>query len=238
MMSGRNIPYVLNRTYHERFDNVVSRWMEPALVAEAASLFRSIPGISIVQNHGWGQGEIDLLVYSSDQNAALHIQAKAALPPEGARMVKALEDRVAEGLRQLNIFRCLPQTRVDAILSSALKQRVEHVRVYDALLCISSYGTHRVWSRLGDVAPLNPLIIAGIVQRIEKTSGQPSLAGIRKASMEIVEEIVRGVNPEWNETELPIGDYRIRYPILYYDEDAFFKERARLWFPRVRWGRP
>jgi hypothetical protein len=123
MLSARNVPYGLNRTDRRKFDNLVSGDLEPQLLMSAEPIFRKIAKVEVVKNHAWGNGEIDLLAYQSSSNIALHVQAKAALPPQGARMVDRVEGRSREGLKQLAAFRALPQGRIDEVISAALEHR-------------------------------------------------------------------------------------------------------------------
>lgn len=95
-LPARSVLYTLNRTDRKRFDDLVSEHLEPKLLASADSLFGQFDGLEVVKNHAWGAGEFDLLVYSPPQNAAMHIQAIEAIPPEGARMVQAIADECSK----------------------------------------------------------------------------------------------------------------------------------------------
>ena len=62
--------------------------MEPALIAAAVKILQQISQLIVVPNVCWERGEIDILIFNPDENAALQVQAKAAIPPEGARMTR------------------------------------------------------------------------------------------------------------------------------------------------------
>ena len=116
-MTARNILFAVRHQDEKLFNDMVSKHLEPSLVQQAADLLRAVPGLDIVLGHDWRKGDLDMLVYSAAENAALHVQAKAAIPPQGARMIQTIEGRVGEGLDQLKRLRDLPQGERDAILS-------------------------------------------------------------------------------------------------------------------------
>jgi hypothetical protein len=84
----RNILFDLNRRDEKLFGAVVAQHLEPLLLEEVRGQFDAFPDLEIRHNCNWtsGQvkGEMDMLVYSRSENTAAHVQAKAALPPQGA----------------------------------------------------------------------------------------------------------------------------------------------------------
>lgn len=210
MLNSRNIPYALNKLDREHFDNFVSQHMEPQLVSAASKLFERLEGIQIVKNYKWQDGEFDLLVYRPSENVALHIQAKAAIPPDGARMVRALECRSKEGLKQLQAFRDLSAGKIDAIISRAVNRNVRNVRIVDVLLGWSGFGTNEVWSMMSDVAPMNLALLCNLV---ETTPDMPFLSFSEQAH-ELINKICAEVSPKWERKEILIGDTIIEVPLL------------------------
>lgn len=83
--SSRNIIYALSRMDSSRFDKIVSQYLEPQLIEVARVFFDKVLDLKVVTNVDWKAGEIDILVYQKSENTILHIQVKAAIPPEGAR---------------------------------------------------------------------------------------------------------------------------------------------------------
>lgn len=159
MMASRNLLYAVNKRDRRRFDDLVSANLEPKLVSAAAELFRAIEGVSVVPNASWNKGEIDLLVFDPSVNTVLHIQAKAPIPVEGARMVHSLEDHVRKGFAQLDAFRKLTPAERDRIVSRAVGAEVRDLRVVDALLSRTCLGTERVWRDAAGIAVVNlPLL--------------------------------------------------------------------------------
>jgi hypothetical protein len=116
----RNLLWVLQREDNDRFNNLVSAAMEPALIDDVASVLGSHTDLVVRRGVGFANSELDLLLYDRRANAAMQIQAKAPIPPGGARMTQANGSRAREGLRQLEMFRRLPQAEREAVISQAL----------------------------------------------------------------------------------------------------------------------
>jgi hypothetical protein len=231
----RNVLFALNRRDRATFDNMLSCQFEPALVEAAQRMFSRHDGLQLVPNVRWRQrGEFDLLVFSERENVALHLQAKACLPPQGARMVQATERRLEEGLRQLSTFRALPPAEADQVLSVALRRKVHGVHVVDALLSSSSLGTDRIWSQLGGVVPLNPALLSLVLRTVR----EPLRLSLRQFPRLVHDEMRRLYEigkPEWIHKEWVFPGANIWVPMLDYDVEAISRERSRaaeghLWF--------
>lgn len=228
MLSGRNVPYALNRIDKRKFDDHVSHDLEPQLLRAAAPIFARVADVQVVTNHGWKRGEIDVLVYSASTNAALHVQAKAALPAQGARMVQRGEGRSREGLQQLKDFRDLPQAARDGILSTALGTPVRDVAVTDVLLCRSGLGTNKVWAELGDVVPLNLTLLHAVVDQLVKE--KCSVADFGTVGRQLLEDVCGAVIRGWNPASVSMGDVTLTVPLLDLDNQALHSYRLR-WHP-------
>lgn len=228
-LGGRNVLYALNRMDRKRFDDLVSHHLEPELVSAAEAQFAGVDGLVIVKNHDWGPGEIDLLVYSPTENVALHVQAKATIPPEGARMVGAVEGRMLEGLEQLERLRNLSQEERGAVISSALRREVHGVDVIDVLLSRSCIGTENVWSRLGNVVPLNLTLLRIVVKAMAGSDEGFSLRRFAAFARNELERIVRSSNPRYVETEAPLGAALFRIPLLEFDRPTVWQARQEAW---------
>jgi Holliday junction resolvase-like predicted endonuclease len=225
-MLARNLLFVLNRVDRRRFDKLVSQEMEPQLIEQAEAVLARLPGIEIVRNHDWNDGEIDLLVYSPTENIALHVQVKAAIPPQGARMVQAIESRAREGLKQLARFGELEATRRDEVLSDALGHDVRDVAVMDVLLSRTSFGTSALWRDAGAVAFVNLLLLAEIVAGAD---AKAPLADFDVRASTRLDEIVSLAKPKWVEREIDLDVVKLRLPILEYEFEALARSRADAW---------
>ncbi|MFO0845495.1 MAG: hypothetical protein U0797_24440 [Gemmataceae bacterium] len=228
-LPARNILFAVHHQDAKRFDDLVSKHLEPALVQQAVDLLRPVPGLITVVGHEWAKGELDLLVYSPQENVVLHMQAKAAIPPQGARMVQAIEGRAREGLDQLKRFRDLPGETRDEVLSRALGRTVSGVKVIDVLLSRSCFGTTKTWSKLGSVVPLNLTLLSGVTKPV-RTAGHPLPLGDFPARVwEEINRVMREARPQWVTKEAILGPVVFRLPMLDYDNEAVRLANIRMW---------
>ncbi|TIL42761.1 MAG: hypothetical protein E5Y86_25465 [Mesorhizobium sp.] len=93
--------YSLVQTDKKKFDNVVSRHLEPTLLEDASRFLSGLPGVEIRKNVHWERGEIDILADYEASNSAFQLQAKAGMPPQGARMVAQVESRTLKAAKQV-----------------------------------------------------------------------------------------------------------------------------------------
>ncbi|WP_287291557.1 hypothetical protein [Mesorhizobium sp.] len=96
-----NVLYSLVQTDKKKFDNVVSRHLEPTLLEDASRFLSGLPGVEIRKNVHWERGEIDILADYEASNSAFQLQAKAGMPPQGARMVAQVESRTLKAAKQV-----------------------------------------------------------------------------------------------------------------------------------------
>ncbi|WP_304526541.1 hypothetical protein [Halomonas sp. I5-271120] len=209
MMSSRNILYYTLKSNSKLFDNKVSPHLEPALVDAAAELFERVKGVEVVKNHEWGRGEFDLLLYSQDENSAVHVQAKATMPPEGARMVSRLEGRIQEAISQLGKFDSLCEVEKDQVLSRALGRKVEGVKVSNSVLSWSGFGTFKLWEKMDEIAPVN-VVMLDILTRREDFK----LSDFCNRVHGLVDELVDASNVKCEEVKLEVGRDCISFPVI------------------------
>ncbi len=227
MLAGRNVAYAINRSNPETFSNIVAGELEPSLIQSAVETLKKIPDVEVVTNYEWGRSEIDILVYRSTENAGVHIQAKGALPAQGARMVQAVETRVKEGLEQLMRLRELPAHERDEVLSGALKREVRGVALAEAVLCRAGVGTSKSWQRMTGVAAINPPLLNGIAKRYEE---QPSLrlAEFTNVATSVLNALVAISFEKWDYETLAFGQLRVSIPLMRIDLDRLHRERLKL----------
>jgi hypothetical protein len=216
----RNVLYGIGRRDRSTFDSLISSSLEPTLISQAYALFSSNTSLIVRHNVSWSGGEIDLLVYDPSDNSAIHVQAKAAAPPQGARMVQRLEGRIREGLDQLSRFKALPQSTQDETLSRALGTSVRNVTLYDVVLSRSGFGTYSVVAGARDVTFLSLPVLAIITERARKTSIQMDVHEVLAASVDEVTALVAEARPVWEERDLVIDRATLVVPMLQYDKSA------------------
>jgi hypothetical protein len=228
----RNLLFALQRTDTRKFDEVVSKHLEPALLQSAHRMLLKIPFLEIREEFEWKSGEVsgeaDLLVYDARTNTILHVQAKAPLPPQGARLVARLETRLVEGLTQLERFRGLADSERDRIISQALGHPVSGVQLIDVLLARSCFGTHKFQSRTTNVVLLTLPLIAGAVTQVSKhTDGD--IPAFVEAVERLRESLLSTTKPRWSEETIVLCGVSIHAPMLTYDDTEVARFRLELW---------
>ena len=167
-MPERNLLYSMVRIDKRKFDNVVSNHLEPALLDDAAEFLSGLPGVEIKKNVKWERGEIDLLAYHDASNSALQLQAKAGVPPQGARMVAQVESRTLEAAEQVERFLGLSDDEKDRICSSAIGRKLSGISWCSGILVRTCLGTERAWSGIAGYVPLNPVLLRAAVKRMRE----------------------------------------------------------------------
>ena len=228
-LPARNVLYALNWTDKKTYDELVSKHLEPELLSAAVSLFGSFEGLALKTEYDWGPGEIDLLVYSPAENTALHVQAKAAIPPQGARLVKRVEDRMMEGVRQLKRLRQLPPAARDKVLSAALGREVRGVTVIDVLLSRACFGTEAVWKELVDRVPVNLTLLRIVLTKARRASAVLPLGSFPALVDAEFKRIQEAARPRFVEREVPLGATTFRLPLLDYSREAIWREQLDAW---------
>lgn len=232
MLSERNLIYALNQLDRDRFDQLVSEHLEPALLDDALAMFSEGTDYHVARNVNWRigdvAGEVDLLVVHSESETALHLQAKAAIPPQGARMTRRIEDRTLEAVVQIESFEKLSPNQRNEICGRAVGLGMPRLQLISGILSRSCFGTHRAWSRLGQSIPLNPLILKGAMARLRKPPGLP-LSSLPEVAVGLLDEIVDTTASRWENEELPIFGKVIENPSLRIDEPRLADMRHRIY---------
>ena len=224
MLHFRNIPYIMNKCWQNEYNNILSSTMETKLISLACEIFSRLKNTIIKRNILWDDGEIDLLVYRNSENVAVHIQAKGSIPPQGARMISNIEDRINEGIKQLDKFQQLTQEQKDKIISKAIQKEVNNVKVIDAILVWSSYGTYNIWKRLKKIAPLNLAILYWLITE----SPQLKLSSLVKETYDFFAKLKQSIEPTWGEESIIVLNHHIRFPVLIFDDSKLIRYRKYL----------
>ncbi len=206
----------LQREDEARFHNAVSASMEPQLVADAIEVVQHHTGLVARPGVPFPGSEIDLVLYDEHSNTAMQIQAKAPLPPVGARMTVANGRRVAEGLRQLARFRALDGVVRDRVLSHALGRRLSDVTIVDGLLMRHCVGRPDVWQQLGNVAPLNVGMLALLIASADRER-HLDLDRVPAASRALLDQIADDIGAGWHLGDYELADVHLNAPVPHYD---------------------
>lgn len=226
---SRNLLYALNRRDRTTFDNVVSSKLEPHLLEQCAAVLQALPGVQVGRNVRWTngdiRGEIDLLAYDKQANVAVHAQAKAAMPPHGARLVQRLEGRVEEGLEQLRRFRESGAPVIDRTVATAFGVPVTAVELVDVVLVRTSIGTGRVREGVSDVAFITLALLALVARTALDRGTRTRLRDVIADTQAYLEDLVGRAMPAWRSEELTILDKVLEVPMFQYDETLIDIER-------------
>lgn len=223
MMPERNLLYRMLRTDQKTFDNVVSHGLEPSLLKDAAVCISEMPDVDVRTEVNWRNGEIDLLAYHSPSNSALQIQAKAAVPPQGARMLAQIESRTLEAAKQLKRFFDLEAEERDQICSAAIGKKVAGVNWSSAVMTRTCLGTEKAWTGIDGYVPLNPVLLKAAVTRlIERKAPLSELGAVVADELNgLRERAVRG----WHEKSFRLFDQTVSLPQLDLDYEAIARFR-------------
>lgn len=227
MMPERNMLYALVRTNRAKFDEVVSQHLEPALLIDAEKCFSAIGGVEIRRNVNWERGEIDLLAYHEASNSALQVQAKAAVPPQGARMVAQIESRTLEGAKQIQRFMDLADKERDAIASVAIGRKLDRVGWSSAILVRTCLGTEKAWTGISGYIPLNPVLLRAALKRLVQ-QGDFSFAKLDRAVADDLDALHTSAIEGWTNKNFSLFGKTIDLPLLElnYAAIAAFRKRA------------
>lgn len=223
LLSPRNMLYCILKTNQEKFDNQISPLLEPHLIAHCVRILEKLPNIEIKENKNWKNGEFDILAYFSNDNLVIHFQAKASMPPEGARMTLRLESRMLEGIDQLRKFKKLNKREQEEVLSETFGKTIDNVIVIDALIGWGGFGTKKVWDSIyaNNIAALNPSVLSNYVKRYSNKTN--NIRDFVSDINQIESEIINETSPYLEEDKYSIGDFTITYPALRYDNTKLVK---------------
>lgn len=225
MTPERNILYTLNKLDRRRFDELVSAELEPSLLAHAKQLIDSIPGVEARTNVHWRGGEIDLLAFCQMSNSAIQIQAKAAIPANGARMTRQLETNTRTAVRQLQGFENLAVGEKDAVIQTAFGLRVQNVRWASGVLSRSSFGSVPAWEAIGEKAAINLPLLKLVTQELA-AGPNADLATVPERATRILEEIANEGVRGWEDQALDVFGTPIVIPLLRLDNGVISRWRA------------
>ena len=233
LLMERNVLYVLNRTDPKRFDDLVSRHLEPQLLDDFQRLFERDASFQMAREIAFPGGEIDLAVHDASSNTVLQCQAKAALPPQGARMTSRVQQRALEGLRQLRTFRDLDPSQRDETLGRAFGRSVCGAELHDALLTRSCLGRAPLWTAAEGVALLSPNLLALLGSRRRVLGGQLQFGTLAEDGIVLLEEMAESVNACWTVKPVVIGPHVLDVPMLDTSPDVMTTWRIRAVAARV-----
>ena len=223
MVHERNLLFSLNRKDAKAFNELVSHSLEPKLLDETAAILALIPGILIEQNVLWERGEVDLLAYDPSCNVVLQLQAKAAIPAQGARMAQQLDHHTKKAIEQLDRLLQTDPAYRDHFCTKVFKRKISGARWISAIMSRSGLGTHRAWSNLNDVIPLNSALLRGSVRHMGSDCALSSLPLVAKDNLDCLRgRLVVG----YNQAQISLFGKKISLPTIESNEEEIVSARA------------
>ena len=172
-----------------------------------------------------GQRDPDAEEPSEEEQAQM--QAKAAIPANGARMTRQVEDNCLTAVRQLEWFEALSSTVRDGLIQARFGHAVENVQWASGVLSRSSFGTVRAWQAMDGRGAVNLVLLTEVVRRLAigppvDLTEFPGLAGA--VMTEVVDEVVQG----WDEDALDVFGTQVGFPLLRLDHEALVRRQLAL----------
>ena len=219
MMPERNLLYGMVRTDKRTFDNVVSSHLEPAVIEDAVLLLSKLAGVEVRRNVNWDKGEIDLLAYHAPSNSAFQVQAKAGVPPQGARMVAHVQSRTLEAAKQVERFLSLSGDEKDAVCSSAFGRTLSGVSWSSGILVRTCLGTEKAWAEIRGFVPLNPVMLRLAVARMSE-GGEFTFLNLGEVIEEVLARFRAVAVVGWENKSFTLFGKTVMLPLLNLDAAA------------------
>jgi hypothetical protein len=227
MLAERNLLYVLNKSDRVHFDELVSDQLEPALLSRAEQIVGQIAGLRVRKNIIWEGGEVVLLVYDTASNTGLQVQAKAPIPPQGARMTRQVETNTLRAVEQLEKFERQPPSFKDGLLAQSFSVDCKEVRWASAILTLSSFGTSRAWSAIQGRAALNLPLLKQSLRYVQR-DGAVDLTRLPEVARRIISELVQTSSNGWKEETIELFGTSIKFPNLRLDYRALVRAKSEV----------
>lgn len=233
-LSSRNFLFALQKKDVSKFNSVISGSFEPEMISRTVAALSSISGLEVRQNHEWksssATGEIDLLVYCSNLNKALVIQAKAVIPPQGARMVRNVQDRILEGIEQIVRFNELSKGERGRIISEALGFYTSDVETVDIILSSSCLGSDKAWVEIDklNICGINSVLLRLLIYESIQAKDSSILFNIQSWTKETLDKLVDDSKIQWEDKEFKLFGVSVCFPSWSIDESSLHRTRMRI----------
>nr|MCB7500944.1 hypothetical protein [Enterobacter roggenkampii] len=214
----RNAIVSLAKRDLKTFNDLVSKDLEPVLLAEVRDALGAAGGEVVRTEYKYKGGELDLIVVNASTQAVLIGEAKAPVPVQGSRATKNLAARMQEGLQQLAKFQSLPLTQQIAIIEGATGIKLTNPSIRYLLIGRSCFGAPEAWTSKNVTPASLPLIRLAATQIL--TEGQSIAAGLAPRIAQITEEFIEAANPVWKHATIRLAGKRLSTPQLIYDREA------------------
>lgn len=231
MPSMRNMLYALNQSDRDHFSKTVAHHLEVELLKEVSDLCDKIPGLKIKCNVPWSHegrdGELDAILYDTDKRFIIALQAKAALPPEGARMTRNVEARTLEAVGQVASFEQLSRESKEKTLSGAIGRISDDFLVSHGIVTRSGLGTNKAWKAAEGISVFNVGLLKHALSGSEKIL-LDFLSNPEKYLSEVIDQLVQQHFINWETGVVPLYHRELHIPLMKLDNDELQKMRVRI----------
>jgi len=229
MPSMRNMLYSLNKTDPEHFSKTVAHHLEVELLKEVSELCNKIPGLMFKGNTPWSHegrdGELDAILYDTDRRYIIALQAKAAIPPEGARMTRNVETRTLEAVSQVTSFEQLSRESKKKIFSDAIGAVSDDFLVSHGIVTRSGLGTNKAWKAAEGMAVFNVALLTYALLGTERTL-LDFLSNPEEILSEVIDQLVQQHFIDWETGVVPLNHRELHIPLMKLDNDELQKLRV------------
>jgi len=231
MPSMRNMLYALNKSEPDHFSKTVAHHLEVELLKEVSDLCDEIPGLMFRGNVPWSHegrdGELDAILYDTDKRFIIALQAKAAIPPEGARMTRHVETRTIEAVKQVASFEDLSRESKEKTLSAAIGKVSDDFSISHGIVTRSGLGTHKAWTACKGISVFNVGLLTYALSRPEKIL-LDFLSAPEKYLTEVIDQLVQHNFLSWETGVVPLNHRELHIPLLKLDNDGLQELRVRI----------
>lgn len=229
MPSMRNMLYSLNKADPDHFSKTVAHHLEVELLKEVSDLCDKIPGLMFKGSTPWSyegrDGELDAIIYDTDRRYIIALQAKAAIPPEGARMTRNVEARTLEAVKQVAAFDQLSGENKKKIISDAIGAVSDDFSVSHGIVTRSGLGTIKAWNAAEGISVFNvPLLtyaLLGTERALEDFLGDPECY-----LSEVIDHLAKQYFINWETGIVPLNDRELHIPLMKLDNDGLQRLRV------------
>jgi hypothetical protein len=220
MPSMRNMLYALNKMDSGHFSRTVAHHLEVELLKELSELCDTIPSLLYKSNINWSlegrDGEVDAILYDSENRFFLALQAKAAIPPEGARMTRNVEARTIEAIDQIASFEKLSRESQEKILTNAIGKVHKDFQVKHGILTRSGLGTNKAWEASKGISVMNIGLLRYALKGSDKTLGV-FLKDPTSSLLNVIDDLVNQYFISWGKGIVPLLDRDLHIPLMELD---------------------
>lgn len=228
-ISLRNAIHAFSRQNAKAFNDHVSHQYEPVLISQAVELFRRSGPWRLKSNVGFEGGELDLVIAGEQPGAALLIQAKGPLPPQGARLTQRLAGRIAEGLEQVQRFRDLASEEQQSIVEGATGWRIPAAELRHGLLARACFGAQEALAGEREVEPITLPILSLAVGAMRGNGDPADVDRLLVRLGETRRSFFKEAQWYWQPGRTEICGRTVSMPLLQFNDEAVASARHRAW---------